>query len=44
MRVYERIRYYDKLIQGDPKKEGTIRITIKSFELRPEGAMTSFTI
>jgi len=26
MRVYERIRNYDKLIQGDQKKEDTIKI------------------
>jgi len=25
MRVYKRIRNYDKLINGDPKKENTIK-------------------
>jgi len=44
MHVYERIRNNDKLIQGDPKKENSIKITIKSFELTPERALTLFTI
>jgi len=37
MRVYERIRNYDKLIQGGPKSKTLSRIIIKSFELTPDG-------
>ena len=43
MPAYERIRNYDKLM-GDPKRKTLSRITIKSFELTPEGAQKSFTI
>jgi len=35
---------YDNLIQGDSKKKTLSRIIIKSFELMPEEALTSFTI
>jgi len=43
MCVYKRIRNNDKLIQGGPKRKTSSRIIIKSFELTPEVALTSFT-
>ena len=44
MHVYVRIHIYDKLVQGGPNTKTLSRIIIKSFELMPEGALTSFTI
>jgi len=40
MRVFERIRNYDKLIQADPKKENIIKKSC----MTPDGTQASFTI